>query len=354
MASSLSDFDAQLLNLIQRELPLVARPFEQLARQLGCPQQQVLDRLSALRAPPQPVIRQISAIFDTKALGYRSSLVAARVDSDRIEQAAAALSEHPGVTHNYERNHPFNLWYTLAVPGDSRLGREKTVEILHRRSGAVSTRLFPTLKLYKIGVSFDLSGETDAAARSESPAFSDEDREKAMRFTITDADKRMIRVLQQDLPITEQPFDDWARQAGVSVEQLLAAAEGYKQTSRMRRFAALLHHRAAGVKANAMGAWAVLAEKQDAFGSLAASYAAVSHCYLRPTYQDWPYCIFTMVHGVSEDDCNATLRAISQASGVREYLALYSTREFKKTRLKYFAGDIEAWEASAASTLTGG
>jgi siroheme decarboxylase len=347
MASSLSDFDAQLLNLVQRELPLVPRPFDELARRLGCPQQQVLDRLSALRSPPNPVIRQIGAIFDTKALGYRSSLIAARVDVARIEQAAAALSEHPGVTHNYERNHPFNLWYTLAVPPDSRLGLEKTVDILHRRSGAISTRLFPTLKLYKIGVSFDLSGESDAAARGESAGFSDEDREKAMRFSITDADKRMIRVLQQDLPISPQPFDDWARQAGVSVDQLLAAAEGYKKTSRMRRFAALLHHRAAGAKANAMGAWAVPAEKQDAFGALAASFAAVSHCYLRPTYEDWPYCIFTMIHGVSEDDCNATLRAISEASGARSYLALYSSREFKKTRLKYFAGDIEAWEAGA-------
>jgi DNA-binding Lrp family transcriptional regulator len=349
MVKTLDEIDGWLLTLIQKQIPLIPRPFEAMAAALGISETEVLSRFSQLKARPGAVIRQTSAIFDTKTLGYDSSLVAARIDPARLERAAAAINLHPGVTHNYERNHPFNLWYTVAVPPDSRLGLNKTVELLHQLSGAKATRLFPTLKLYKIGVSFDLSGSADAAATSASPAFSEEDRQHAMTFAITDADKRMIRVLQQDLPIVERPFDAWAEQAGVSVEELLTAAQTYLDQKRMRRFAAVLHHRQAGVSANAMGAWAVPPEQQDQFGALAANYSAVSHCYLRPVYEDWPYCIFTMVHGQKAEDCTAVLSEISRASGISEYVALYSTREFKKIRLKYFTGEIEAWEQTAGA-----
>lgn len=340
----MDDRDRQLLNLMQEKIPLVARPFEALGAELGLPEQEVLDRIHALKAPPSPVIRQISAIFDTKALGYQSSLVAAKVAPDHIERAADVINRHPGVTHNYERNHPYNLWYTVAVPPDSRFGLEKTVELLHQQSGAAVTRLFPTLRLYKIGVNFDLTGSTGAAARSEKPRFTEQHRRQAMGFTVTDADKRMIRVLQQDLPIVPRPFDLWAAQADVDADELLAAAGRYLEQKRMRRFSAVLHHREAGFSANGMGAWNVPVEQRDAFGAVAGTFAAVSHCYLRPTYEDWPYSIFTMVHGTSEQDCHATLSAISQATGIADYAALFSTREFKKTRLKYFADDIEAWE----------
>jgi DNA-binding Lrp family transcriptional regulator len=248
------------------------------------------------------------------------------------------------VTHNYLRNHAYNLWYTVAVPPESRLGLEGTIRILHDESGASATRMFPTLKLYKIGVSFDVSGERAATARSGRPKFSQEERSKANKHPITPADKRMIRVLQQDLPLIARPFDQWAEEAGVTLEELLSAARMYLEQKRMRRFSAVLHHREAGFAANGMGVWAVPPEKQEEFGATAGSFAAVSHCYLRPVYEDWPYSIFTMVHGTKPEDCDAVLKAISDATGVRDYAALYSSREFKKVRLRYFLGDIEAWE----------
>jgi siroheme decarboxylase len=109
----------------------------------------------------------------------------------------------------------------------------------------------------------------------------------------------------------------------------------------------VLRHRQAGFGANAMGAWVVPPEARETFGTTAASFSAVSHCYERPTYQDWPYSIFTMVHGQSREDCEQVLKAISVATGVTEYAALYSSQEYKKVRVKYFTGDIEAWEAEA-------
>jgi DNA-binding Lrp family transcriptional regulator len=330
--------DARLLQVIQEAIPLVRRPFARIGEQIGWSEEQVMDRLRQLKQKPNAVIRQISAIFDSGSLGYKSTLVAAKIEPSRLEEAAAIISQHPGVSHNYERQHNYNLWYTLAVPPDSTLGLERTVAELHRRSGAIATRTLPTLKLFKIGVKFDMGGSEEApkAPKSDGP--------KLPPRPIVLSDKRIIRVLQQDLPIVAEPFAQWATEAGVPEATLLSLAGEYLQRQWMRRFSAVLHHREAGFKANAMGVWNVPAAQQEAFGKIAAGFSAVSHCYLRPSYEDWPYSVFTMVHGTSRESCEAVLADISRASGITDYRALYSTREFKKVRVQYFLDDIAHWE----------
>jgi DNA-binding Lrp family transcriptional regulator len=145
--------------------------------------------------------------------------------------------------------------------------------------------------------------------------------------------------------LLERPFDGWAAEADMTVADLLAAAARYGESGVMRRFSAVLRHRAIGVSANAMGVWIVPPTMREEFGRLAADYAAVSHCYQRPSYPpEWPYSMFTMVHGRTRDECEATLREISNASGIRDYTALYSTEEYKKIRVRYFVGDIEEWD----------
>jgi DNA-binding Lrp family transcriptional regulator len=342
MTRALDEIDRKLLNLIQSEFPLEERPFAAIGRKLELSEPLVLARIAALRNEPK-VIRQISAIFDSKSLGYQGMLVAARVEESLIDDAAAVINAHPGVSHNYRRNHAYNLWYTLAVHPGSRLGLAGTVHVLHRLSGALITRPMPTLKTYKIGVKLNLSDDADAVAHATKPAKHPHAEDRHLP-QLTERDKRMIRALQQDLALVERPFDALAKEAGVTVAELLAAARSYEQTGRMRRFAAVLRHREAGFKANAMGAWIVPAEKEDDFGAAAARFQAVSHCYRRPTYEDWPYGMFTMVHGQTEADCESVLKAISDATGVTGYAALYSTNEYKKTRVRYFTGEIEAWE----------
>ncbi|HUO09489.1 MAG TPA: Lrp/AsnC family transcriptional regulator [Phycisphaerae bacterium] len=344
----LQPLDTDLLNVLQTQVPLVERPFLHLAKEFGTTELEVITRLKKLRhpePPERPIIRQISAIFDSKSLGYETTLVAAQVEESKLVAAAAIINEHPGVSHNYRRNHAFNLWYTLAVPPDSMLGLEKTLEILHQRSGAVSTRMLPTEKLFKIGVKFDLSGEADVAARTDpsAPHFV----RGTFENPVTDEDKRAIRILQQDLPLCPEPFKIWAGQAGMTVGAFLECAQSLITRKLMRRFAAVLKHREAGISANAMGIWIVPPEKCESFGQFAASFAAVSHCYLRKTYPDWPYSIFTMVHAATKEQCESVLKRISIESGVREYSALYSSTEYKKTRVQYFTPEIPAWEAAA-------
>jgi DNA-binding Lrp family transcriptional regulator len=158
--------------------------------------------------------------------------------------------------------------------------------------------------------------------------------------------KPLIRALQQNLPIEPRPFDAFAEQAGVSVDRLLAAARDYLSCGIMRRFSAVLRHREIGMSANAMGVWIVPPELHDSFGETAAKNSSVSHCYLRPSYPDWPYSLFTMVHGKARVDCERELAAISLTTGIKDYTSLYSTHEFKKVRVKYFTRDVEQWEST--------
>lgn len=340
--STVSDpIDIQLLERMQAAVPVTERPFAELAQQIGVREHDFLDRVQRLKAAQ--VIRQISAIFDTRSLGYESSLVAARVDPARVDDAAAIINRHPGVSHNYLRNHAFNLWYTIAVPPTSALGLERTVEILHRESGAESTRLLPTLKLYKIGVQFDLAGDSrpDDAAQ---PLYTESNR--AANTALTPADIEFVRIMQRDLPLTPTPFADYARELGLSMAQLQDTARRFTEDGKLRRVAAVLHHRSAGFRANAMGVWRVPGAdaEVDRVGETMANFRAVSHCYRRPTHPDWPYNIFTMVHGKTPADCDRALQAISTKIAIAEYRALYSTKEYKKVRVQYFTAEEAAWE----------
>jgi DNA-binding Lrp family transcriptional regulator len=335
----MDDRDRQLLNLIQTRFPLVSRPYRELGQLLGESELEIIERVRRLRS--ERIIRQISAIFDTKALGYKSSLVAMRVPSERLGEAARIINEHPGVSHNYERNHEYNLWFTIAVPPSSDL--EATVQRLHELAGAETTRVMYTLKLFKIGVELDMTGERPPDARAR-PQYGEADRERAGSSRLTERDIAVLRELQEDLPAEPEPFAPMAARLGFSEEELFGHARNLLERGFLRRYAAILYHRKAGFKSNAMGVWNVPSERIGEVGLQMASFAAVSHCYQRPTYPDWPYTIFTMVHGNSDEQCEEILAAISQATGITDYRSLYSTREYKKTRVRYFTPEMAEWE----------
>jgi siroheme decarboxylase len=341
----MDDHDKRLLNAIQADFPLSGRPFHTLGTSLGLTEADIISRIALHKR--QTLIRQIGGIFDTRSLGYRSSLVAMRVRPDRVEAAARVVSAHPGVSHNYERNHEFNLWFTIAVsPGSDLLW---TVDRLHEMAGAESTRMLPTLRLFKIGVQFDLKG-TSGTERSQA-AYSDARRPAAGPDGLHPVDIAVIRELQEDLPVVPQPYVPMAARVGIAEAEFLAVAHRLKEQGYMRRMAAVLRHREAGFRANAMGVWVVPAEQADEVGQIMGSFKGVSHCYLRPTYPDWPYSLFTMVHGRSAADCQVVVDAIAHATGVGEYALLYSTKEYKKIRLRYFTSDVESWETEVRRSL---
>jgi DNA-binding Lrp family transcriptional regulator len=341
----LTELDRELLNAVQWDFPLDRRPYAVLADRLGVSEPEVRERIAHVKGAG--VLRQLSAIFDTRALGYGSSLVAAKIAPERIDAAAAVMSAHPGVSHNYKRNHSFNLWYTIAVPpGDSL---EDHVDALHRDSGAIVTRVLPTLKLYKIGVKLDMTGKTAADARAEVLAHEQPERRPEMPAPdLSELEVDTIRVVQEDLPLVERPFAAQAEVIGCTEDDVLDALASFKERNLMRRFAAVMNHRSAGYKANAMGVWAVPEAELDDVGPRMAGFARVSHCYRRPVYEDWPYSVFTMVHGMNARECEDTIAAIRDETGIDEYALLWSVKEYKKTRVRYFTPEWDEWRAEHA------
>jgi siroheme decarboxylase len=342
------DLDRALLNAVQWDFPLVARPFAELAQRLEVPDAEVHERVQ--RVKDEGVLRQLSAIFDTRALGYLSALVAAKVDPDRVDEAAAVISEHPGVSHNYKRNHDYNLWYTLAVPPGEDF--DAHLDVLHRDSGSLVTRKLPTLQLYKIGVKLDMTGQTAADAKSEVLEHEKPERKADMPAPdLSPLEVNAIRVVQEDLANVERPFAVYGEQLGVDEGTVLQLLQSFKERKLMRRFAAVMNHRNAGYKANAMGVWAVPDEGLDAIGPQMAGFAAVSHCYRRPTYEDWPYSVFTMIHGRSARECEQTVEAIRADTGVDEFCLLWSVKEYKKVRVRYFTPEWDEWRDQNLSTV---
>lgn len=334
--------DAALLGALQESVPFVERPFAEIGKRCGLSEDETLVRVKTLKEAR--VIRQISAIFDTRSLGYASSLVAAKIVPERLDAAVTVINSHPGVSHNYLRNHEFNLWYTIAVPPISKLGLEGTVDLLHKLSGAETTRLLPTLRLFKIGVRFDVEGSAKPDDQS-APAYTEASRTETRPLTAMEIE--FVRLMQRDIALVQTPFVAVAEELGLPFEEAAAMHKDFLTSGRMRRFAAVLHHRKAGFGANAMGVWAGPQDDPEALqklGETMAGFRAVSHAYQRPSYPDWPYNLFTMVHGKSEEECEQTLAAISQATGITDRHALYSTKEFKKVRVRYFTDEEVIWE----------
>ena len=320
--------DTEILNVIQWEFPLIVRPFDAIAEQFGITSDEVKSRLTKLKHIG--VLRQLSAIFDTRKLGYTSSLVAMEIESEKLEQVAHQINKHPGVSHNYEREHQFNLWFTLAIPPGTDLKNE--LNKFSKLDGIKKVRMLPTLQLFKIGVKLDM---VDGKKHEVKPS---EEKKKIVdvKFTPTEEDKEFIRQLQKDIEIVDQPFLTPAQNLGISEEEVFEKLHAYEDIGVMRRFAAILRHREVGFTANGMIVWKVPEERIKDVGEKLGAFPQVSHCYERPVYPDWPYNVFSMIHCKSFDEAGQMAKDIQKQIDVQEYKILFSSREFKKTRVEYF------------------
>ena len=348
-AVALDDTDKRLMNLLQSSFPLEAEPFAPLASEAGLGVDELMERTQRLL--DERIIREITPIFDTRALGYSSMLVAAKVDSEHPHRPAKIINSHPGVSHNYLRTHEFNLWFTIATPPDSELGLQGTLDVLQELTGAESIRQLPTLRLFKINMNLEMEKGTEALAAAAEAATPRE--LEAQPYD--DADIAVIRALQGPMAVVDRPYDEAASEAGMTTPQLLERLREMVDRKILRRVAAILYHRRAGFSANGMGVWRVPAEEVLETGARMASVRGISHCYERPTYADWPYSVFTMAHGRSKEECDAILDSIADEHDLHgdDRAVLYSSTEYKKIRLHYFTDDYAEWEARHAGALNG-
>ena len=351
----MDDLDRQLLNHVQTAFPVEARPYLALAKLTDSTEQEAWQRVQALRQ--QGIIRRLGGVFDSHRLGYKSTLCAAKVPEDKIQPLADLLLSIPGVTHNYLRNHEYNMWFTLIAPSEHDV--EKTLEQVKEVLGSNEVYSLPATRLFKISVDFDFNPEKEALEsdarieqeqEQEHEQVQDKERnyeqsyspgawsdgKKPDPYPVDEEDKSMIRVLQGDLPGTLTPFSDLASELGWDEGTVIERTQKLLTAGLIRRFGAVLRHQRAGFTANAMGVWRVPEERAEELGKIMANIREVSHCYQRPTLPDWPYTLFTMIHSRSIEGCQEVMERISQATGIQDYDMLFSQKELKKSSMQYF------------------
>jgi DNA-binding Lrp family transcriptional regulator len=163
---------------------------------------------------------------------------------------------------------------------------------------------------------------------------------------LTELEKRIIAVIQGDMPVTDRPYAHIAAELGIDEQQLLEALKDLVRRGVIRRFGATLRHQKSGFAANAMTAWLVEEDRIDAVGRIMASFKEVSHCYRRDPTDEWKFNLYTMIHGKDEAHCRRTAEKMAEKAAVRQYQLLFSRRELKKTSMKYFSHEDSPEPAS--------
>ncbi len=323
-----------LARAIQQEVPLVPQPWDEIGRRVALDPRDILAQLQVWK--DEGKLREISAVLEGSLLGYESALCTAAVPADRIRAAAEAVNAHPTVSHNYMRDHAYNLWFTVAVP--RTMGLDGTLQRLAARAGLRAIQPLRRTQTFKIAVNLDLFAQKNVSENEFAPSSCD------APFDPTPEEIRLFRALQIPLPLSEKPFLDLARAAGADEAEILAFGRKYLGGA-IRRYVATFRHRRVGVQGNVLVVWNVAEKRLQEAGSQLAGAPEVSHCYGREPFQEFPYRLYTMIHGPDEASCLGLAAELSSKIGVTDYLPLPSRQEFKKCRLRYFLPELDEWWA---------
>ncbi|MEE8413864.1 MAG: hypothetical protein V3R96_04870 [Dehalococcoidales bacterium] len=316
----------RLLNLLQSDFPMVSRPFASLGEQLDISEGEVIRDIKELKT--EGIIRQVGPLFDTRKLGFRTTLVATKVRGSEFEKAVRVVVDHPGVSHAYERNHDFNLWFTLSFSASIDVDSELIKMFASVDTEAVYS--MPATRLFKLRTFFDTSGDGQAVSE-ESPDINLNEQ----TIELSPADKMVINAIQEDLSLVVSPFSDIAAGLGMEEDEFLESCRSLLSRGIIRRFSANINHRKVGFAANAMACWVVPEEQVDNIGRKLAALKEVSHCYERKTNPYWKHNLFAMIHQQTREECQQIAAKVAAETGLTDYMLLYSTREMKKTRVKY-------------------
>ena len=341
-----------VLGTIQSGFPIVPDPYGTLAEQLGLERGEVEKALLDLRE--EGLVRRIGASFDSKRLGYSSTLCALAAPPERADEVAAIINAYPGVTHNYLRENRYNIWFTLITRSSE--DRARILCQIVEQSGCSDLLDMPATKMYKIRVDFG-KGHGKKATEAKAKA-KDAGEHVAGRFgaAATDArafdgddafDVALVRWAQGDVAfdadgaLVERPFEQGAALVGkqigreVTENEVIARILELRALKAIRRFGAMVKHQKMGFAFNGMTVWNVDDGRLDEVGAAFAEKPYVSHCYTRLAKPTWPYKIYAMAHAQTQDELDgyvAELGEIAQA----EPLVLVSTKEYKKVSMRYF------------------
>ena len=326
----MTELEQLLLSVIQDAFPLEERPYQVLAEQLGSDEQSVFAAVENLRQ--SGIIRRIGGVYDSKALGFISRLCAGKVPEAALEAFAAVVNEIPAITHNYQRSHEYNVWFTVIAQSEAEI--QKIVKDVCSKTELHDVHVLLATKKFKINTVMKGAG---APVDSKPLAVG---RKNAVESCteLSSSDHVRIRIACNDIPHTLTPFKDW----GVSCKELREDLD----LRRMRRFGAILRHQEAGFADNAMVCfaetvdsrqWSVDRNSVNPAGAILASKPYISHCYERPAFEGFPYTLYAMMHAQSAEELDRNIKEAAESIGNPDYVVLHSVRELKKTSFKFFA-----------------
>lgn len=329
MDSPYTPLEFALLNDWQRDFPITAQPFSELAAKVkrsgmrpdGVDETAILTALKGLQA--RGAISRVGAVLAPRRIGA-STLAALAAPVAEIERIATMVSARPEVNHNYQREHTYNLWFVATAADQSKLA---SVLLDIERETACAVLPFPLEQEYHIDLGFDLK----SAHKHHVPIPGTPVREPEAR------EKQLIAALQPGLELVSRPFARLGERAGMSEDEVLERIAGWLDEGLIKRFGVVVRHHELGYRANAMVVFDLPDAEVDRIGLQLAAEPGVTLCYRRTrSLPDWPYNLYCMVHGRSREEAQPVIERLIRLAGVPGQ-ALFSTRRFKQCGARYFA-----------------
>lgn len=304
----MSPSQLELLNQFQRAFPLVPRPFGEIGRRLGRPERWVLDTLAGLQA--HGTVSRVGAVFAPNTVGA-STLAALSVPAPRLAEVAARVSAHPAVTHNYARDHAWNLWFVATAADEDSLAISLgDIEAAARSGPLLDLRLEEE---YHIDLGFDLASSTGLAKEIVV-------RRRAEPVALSTVDRLLVDALADGLPLVCTPYAELGAALGLDETETIARIERWSRQGIIRRFGVVVRHAELGFGANAMAVWDVPESRVTSLGETLARVPGVTLCYRRRTAPpDWTYNLFCMVHGASPAPVRTLLETAARHCGLDRY-----------------------------------
>jgi DNA-binding Lrp family transcriptional regulator len=328
----IDDIDAALIDGFQSGFPVRERPFEAVGDALGVSADEALARVERLR--DDGVFRRFGAVLNPPVIGS-STLAAVSVPEDRFDEVAAVINEYRQVNHNYARDHEWNMWFV--VTAGSRERRDEILADIERRTGC-SVLVLPMLTDYYIDLEFPVVN-SDRFAR-ESTEGTDASATRISESAAADLSalqRELLLEIQTGFPLSATPYRDVAEAVGADVADVLAAVEKLRESGCIKRIGCVVNHITTGFDSNCMVVWDVPDDQLDAVGERVGELPSVTLCYHRPRRpeQDWPYNLFTMIHGRDSDAVDGKVDELATAYLPFDHDRLYSTATLKQTGAQY-------------------
>ena len=349
--AAIDDVDAALIDEFQSGFPVAERPFEVVGARLGVSGDEALARVRRLR--DDDIFRRFGAVLNPPVIGS-STLAAVRAPEDRFDEVAETINGYRQVNHNYARDHEWNMWFV--VTAGARETRDEILADIEARTGCAVLNL-PMRTDYYIDLEFPVVNG-DRFARETQPSAGSPDARPAGQGALagidgTDAspsrisedavadltalDRRLLLEIQDGFPLSPTPYRDIAAAVDANVEAVLGAIDRLRADGCIKRIGCVVNHITTGFDSNCMVVWDVPDDELDARGEAVGELPYVTLCYNRPRRpaQDWPYNLFTMIHGREAAAVDAKIDELATEHLPVAHERLYSTATLKQTGARY-------------------